>query len=111
MSFPPDANAKNYRKKRDRVMRLLGGRCEWCGLDYAPLLSIDHIEGDGNIHRRVVKGGTHGVLNDILNMRYPLEKVRLLCHNCQMLSVLQSKGKCTGVVLETWIKCLLPGRS
>src|SRR6266852_8334175 len=51
---------RNWREKlRKRVLAAYGGKCVCCGETEDSFLSIDHIDGDGNKHRRELGKNGH----------------------------------------------------
>lgn len=84
----------NYRKNREsniKKMRVYresarieainhyGGKCVCCGETKPEFLAIDHVNGDGNIHRKKINRMNLAVWLRINN--YP-DGFRVLCHNC-----------------------------
>lgn len=65
---------------RRRVLDHYGSRCACCGEREILFLSIDHIDGGGNAHRKVIHnlGRIHRWLE---KNNYP-EGFQVLCHNC-----------------------------
>ena len=98
------ANAKSnrwYHKHKDKawneILDKFGRRCNCCGLTDVWALTLDHINNDGNTHRKRIKttGGhaTLRILQDVVNEGMPLEKYQILCWSCNM-GKNQNKGKC-----------------
>lgn len=59
-------------------------KCFWCGEDDFSVLTLDHVENDGNIHRKNLgKGGKTGNIIYIWlkNNGYPAG-FQILCRNC-----------------------------
>jgi len=90
------AYARRYSKINRLAIRKMaighyGGKCACCGESTYEFLSIDHIDGGGNKHRKEInsKGGwafaTWLKKND-----YP-EGFQVLCHNCNMAKGCYSK--------------------
>ncbi len=54
-----DKRSAEKRRHRLRIRELvishLGGKCEFCGASILMFLTVDHKNGDGNEHRRMVK--------------------------------------------------------
>lgn len=72
-----------YRRKV-AVIERYGGKCACCGETEPAFLAIDHINGQGNAHRREM--GNRGGQSFYLWLKregYP-EGYRVLCHNCNM---------------------------
>lgn len=68
---------------RDRDLRLrcinhYGGRCACCGESRFEFLSIDHINGGGNQHRKLIG---NKVWRWLIKNDFP-QGFRVLCHNC-----------------------------
>jgi hypothetical protein len=59
-----------------------GNICECCGEHRHELLTIDHIDGTGNIHRK--QGGKKGIYFYawLRKEGWPKDNYRLLCYNC-----------------------------
>ena len=70
-----------YAKLKVIVIKGLGGKCVCCGDIHIEFLTVDHINGDGSVHRDSVGKGV-GVYKDIRNQNFPLDKYRVLCSNC-----------------------------
>ena len=63
------------------VFNVYGGpRCVGCGESELACLSMDHINGGGNRHRREV--GSHSIYDKLKKNNYP-PGFRVLCMNCQ----------------------------
>ena len=58
-----------------------GGKCECCGEREPMLLTLDHVDRDGQEHRQSF-GGTYGVYRDLKARHWPWGKHRVLCMNC-----------------------------
>ncbi len=80
-----------FRKLRARVLEGYGGRCVCCGETTPEFLAIDHINSDGNKHRRELKSVGTTLYLWIIKNNFPKDYLQLLCHNCNM-----AKG-CYGV--------------
>lgn len=87
------ANEANIRRKKYTlkykllVLDMYGGRfCIGCGESDMCVLSIDHINGNGNIHRKIDNVGTGTTFYQwLIRNNYP-EGYRVLCMNCQFRS-------------------------
>lgn len=64
---------------RAEVVGALGGRCVECGESRIEFLAVDHIHGDGAVHRKAV--GKDCVYQDIKRLGFPTDRFRVLCHN------------------------------
>lgn len=75
------AQETRYRRKlRASVLAHYGGKCACCGESRDEFLSIDHINGGGDKHRRETKGHVFAWLK---RNGFPAG-FRVLCHNCNM---------------------------
>jgi len=76
------ANKRNHRiRLRQEVVSAYGGRCVCCGEDRIEFLSIDHIGGGGNKHRKSLGRTGYHFYYWLRRKGYP-EGFRVLCHNC-----------------------------
>lgn len=77
---------------REKVINHYGNKCVCCGENNPKFLSIDHINNDGNKHRRSIKtfSGFHFALWVVKNS-FP-KFLQLLCYNCNMAKA--HWGKC-----------------
>lgn len=67
-------------KLRERAIDGYGGKCVCCGEKRHTFLCIDHVNGDGSKHRKVMKGS---IYRWAIRNNYP-KTLRLLCYNCNM---------------------------
>lgn len=77
--------AEKEKQKRLRLSILIhyGGdppKCDCCGDSNVEFLTVDHIDGGGNEHRRII-GGSGRLYQWIKNNGFP-EGYRILCCNC-----------------------------
>lgn len=73
-------------RERNKAIRALilseyGHACACCGTNEKEFLTIDHINGGGNKHRKEI-GGTGKFYRWLIKNRFPKEDFRLLCMNC-----------------------------
>ncbi len=69
---------RSTRKRRLRVIQHYGGKCTCCGETEWRFLEFDHVNNDGNVHRRILK---HKIVKWIIDNNYP-DSIQLLCSNC-----------------------------
>ena len=72
------------RQLKQTVLDAYGGVCACCGESTYEFLTIDHMNGDGAVHRRLlgcVGGRSHKVYQHIINQGFPPD-FRVLCFNC-----------------------------
>lgn len=75
----------NSRALRDRVLEAYGARCLCCGETTPEFLSIDHVNNDGEAHRRELKGYGRSIYRWLSMEGFPQDgRFQLLCHNCNM---------------------------
>ena len=82
----------NRRKLRKVVLEHYGGnppKCDCCGENYIEFLAIDHINGGGKKHRKII-GFAH-IYEWLIKNNFP-KGFRILCHNCN--SALGYYGYC-----------------
>ena len=67
---------------KEQVMNHYGNKCACCGESRIEFLTIDHIHGGGNKHRKEIHqaGGSH-FYRWLINNGFP-EGFRVLCFNC-----------------------------
>lgn len=71
-----------YREQRELVLKHYGGVCACCGEDRYEFLSIDHVNGGGNAHRRSLSDSDAAQLVRWLRRNGMPEGYRVLCMNC-----------------------------
>ena len=73
-----------YGKLKDEVFSAYGQQCECCSETTSEFLSIDHINGNGSVHRKQVSKGRSGSTMFMWLKRngFPKDNFRLLCMNC-----------------------------
>lgn len=80
---------KSRKKLRRDVIVAYGGKCECCGEKEFVFLTMDHVEGGGNQHRREL-GGNMAFYVWLRKNGYP-PKFQVLCWNCNWA---KSHGGC-----------------
>lgn len=77
-----DKNQKFRDKTKYDLYEYYGNKCACCGETEMKFLSIDHVNGGGNKHRKNFCGGSSiGLMIEIKRRGYPPE-FQLLCMNC-----------------------------
>jgi hypothetical protein len=87
----PDALAARDARYRNRLRQAIlshyGTACECCGEDNPSFLTLDHIDGDGNTHRRSLFSGKNvsgnAFYQKIRSLGFP-PGLQTLCWNCNM---------------------------
>lgn len=76
---------RNRQTKRD-VIAALGGKCACCGEAAYEFLTLDHINGDGAAHRKLLSGKARSssirIYRDVKRRGCPTDQFRVLCFNC-----------------------------
>ncbi len=90
---PPEKGPVNWREKAEYNRQLrrgykfefvsnYGGRCSVCGECNWEFLTVDHVNGGGNQHRRGLHLGGAAFYRWLKRKGYPKNEFRLLCFNC-----------------------------
>lgn len=77
------------RKERIKVLSHYGAICACCGETQEKFLSVDHVNNDGNLHRKSLKRTS--IMPWIIKHNFP-SSLQILCHNCNMAKALY--GQC-----------------
>jgi len=73
------------RKLRRDVLAAYGGRCACCGEATPEFLGIDHVNNDGESHRRELAGYGRSIYRWLKMNGFPQDgRFQLLCHNCNI---------------------------
>jgi hypothetical protein len=75
------------RRYREIVYNYYGNKCACCGETHKEFFAIDHINNDGNIHRRTISGNSIALW--LIRNNFP-SGFQILCHNCNMAKALYS---------------------
>lgn len=85
-------SARNwYATLRAQVIEAYGGQCACCGESEERFLTIDHVDGGGEKHRREV-GGSAGLYSWLRKQGFPAQGFQLLCFNCNQVKAIY--GQC-----------------
>lgn len=73
-------------KLKKEIIDNYGGKCICCQRDHWLFLTIDHINGGGNIHRKSLgfNSGGGNFYQWLKNNNFPQLDYQLLCHNCNL---------------------------
>ena len=75
-----NAYSKNWHDKvREECLVAYGNKCSCCGESESVFLTIDHINNDGQEHRKTFTGPIHRILKE---QGFP-DDYQILCWNCQ----------------------------
>lgn len=73
------------RKVRQMVLDAYGNACACCGETTPEFLGVDHVNNDGEKHRRELKGYGRSIYQWLKMQGFPQDgRFQLLCHNCNM---------------------------
>ena len=75
---------KMKQQKIEAFDHYCGQICCWCGENDFDVLSIDHINNDGNIHRKSGNKGISNIYRWLKDNNYP-EGFQVLCNNCNWI--------------------------
>lgn len=73
--------SKNFAVWQKAVLNHYGSKCACCGEDEPMFLTVDHVNNDGNIHRKEQGKGTDKLYRWLVKNNFP-EGFQLLCWNC-----------------------------
>lgn len=91
-----DYHRRRNLKVKDKVFQAYGGyKCACCGCDNKWFMQIDHIENNGEAHRRTITANGSGFYDWLVRNNYP-SGFQVLCGNCNF-----AKGK-YGSCPHTW---------
>ena len=85
--------ARNLALKREVVLHYSSGsgQCKRCGFDDVRALSIDHINGGGEKHKRAIKKVSGSLFYLWLKQNnYPLG-YQVFCMNCQLIKAMENR--------------------
>lgn len=76
-----------------QVLDHYGYICNCCGEKNPLMLTIDHTEGGGNIHRREERKTSNEWLKAVIQENFP-STYQVLCYNCNMSKNRTKDGRC-----------------
>jgi hypothetical protein len=94
----------SYYQLRAEAIEAYGKICRCCGEDLREMLSIDHINGDGNKHRRETGTGRSFYLW-LKKNNYPQREFQILCLGCNMAK--KQNARCPHQLVKTPIDLFL----
>lgn len=76
-----------YKVKMDEIreewLEAYGRKCTCCGETNWKFLTLEHLNGDGSLHRKEV--GSHlGIFQDLKKRGWPKDAYTILCYNCNL---------------------------
>lgn len=78
------ASSRKWHQKLKRlIVDAYGGKCTCCGEYRLPFLSIEHINGDGNVHRKRIAAAGSTLYLWIKNNNFPSD-LTIHCMNCNV---------------------------
>lgn len=76
------ASAESNAKLKDEVFSAYGKECACCGECRIEFLTIDHVNGDGAAHRKLIGQSTRHIYLWLKKNGFPKHGFRTLCMNC-----------------------------
>lgn len=74
---------------KDQIIQHYGGKCNCCGETEQTFLAIDHINGNGNSHRKKIKkSSSSSFYKWLIDKNFP-DEFQILCYNCNMSKYLR----------------------
>ena len=77
----PMADRKYYKRDKFIIWRKYGKKCKCCGESNRHFLTLDHVNNDGNVHRKELGRSTDVIHRWIIRNKFP-DTIQLLCWNC-----------------------------
>ena len=109
-TYPHRGKYRRYEMSiRRKLLSVLGTCCACCGEDEPAFLTLDHVGGGGEAHRRRVSPKSHNVRHVYMEaLSDPLkhEKYRILCWNCNCSTSGGRKCPHEQQMLRVWGKAL-----
>jgi hypothetical protein len=99
-----------YIRIKTDVLNAYGRKCKCCGADNPLFLGLDHVAGNGNLHRRQTGYITAQMYRLARRLGYP-DTFQLLCHNCNLAKGFfracpHQSGRTTDLVWKEWEEIL-----
>jgi len=77
-----------YIEAKSKILDHYGRECSWCGENDDMVLTIDHVENDGNKHRKQASGPMRVLLQILKAIKFgQAHKFQVLCANCNLAKV------------------------
>jgi hypothetical protein len=73
---------KTLQNLRKEMIKNYGSKCVCCGESREEFMSIDHINGYGNQHKKLLKKPGNNFYRWLKQNNWPKDEFRLLCYNC-----------------------------
>lgn len=80
-----------YRMRRSAVIQSYGDCCKQCGENQYEFLTIDHVHGGGNKHRKEVCSSS--LIDHLYNNKVNPDDYQVLCYNCNCSKNYTGKDK------------------
>lgn len=71
-------------KLKLEMIAAYGGRCSCCGETEPRFLTLEHLEHDGQEHRKQKRCGGFGTWRDLKRRGWPKDKYTIYCWNCNL---------------------------
>lgn len=77
------AHSRKHHRNKLKVLKMYGGKCEFCGINYYEVLTVDHIKNNGNKHRHSKRYKKYGnIFRYLVDAPFRPDLYRILCYNC-----------------------------
>ena len=75
---------KWYHRRKAKVFDYFGGKCEDCGIEDFDILTIDHVSGGGQLHRKEFPstGDFYSWVHNKIKNKQKIEGLAVVCRNC-----------------------------
>jgi hypothetical protein len=80
-TLPKSHKSRRLRKRRQSIIAHYGGVCNCCHENNWAFLEFDHINNDGNVHRKSIGANPNKLMQWIITNNYP-DTIQLHCSNC-----------------------------
>lgn len=82
LEYLNEYDRKRTKDEKLAVIKNYGGKCVCCGENKFEFLTIDHVNGGGNKHRKKMGIAGNSFYKWLRKLNYPKDEYRLLCMNC-----------------------------
>ncbi len=94
-----EINRRSNRRLKQTIFEVYGNKCVCCGEDRLEFLTIDHVNGHGNQHRKEVGGSGAVFYRWLIKNDFP-QGYQALCHNCNFSK--SAYGYCPHKEIGKW---------
>lgn len=73
-----------FRALKAEFISAYGGECSCCGESEPRFLTLEHVNGDGSLHKKLVAKNTYALYRDLKKRSWPKDGYSILCFNCNL---------------------------